>query len=1690
MIPTAAALSPAYGWTLVLLVGLWDSVVCVTGKEQWVWSEATSLAPRALLSTQTLSYCSDQPLGECVVPGPGNMGWEAAHSHCRSEGGFLASRDHYPLLRQVWPYPTNLTWTSLTQYNGHYQWLSSCPASSDFVTWRELPKLWDRDCAALHVGRQEFQLHPCTDQLPFLCVMGPHRHIGKQDERYGEEVELRVETSAGAGSYGWLSLTTSQFQDLTLACTAYNRTTGKRLHSQPRVFWRKDLVYMNHCVENMMPAIIHDATKSDTATLLPGMKEVPPLFINQGTYWCEAWVPNVPTRLASNKVLVTLEDRLVFIFNAHINESLPGSTVNATKWLLRKSFRQQFANISTYTLDVISVEKVTQAAHILANYSFHLHVPRQDLLPFLATDIRNFKLSIPTYKEKFIESGFLSSSNIVFPTLCIGETKSFGSQQDLKWPTVQAGDVHPQNYKCKVKYNKLSPGRCVWDYLHGAQLEFDPSLCEWQDRCPRSSTEIQNRCVAVSTPDSWTDGFRTSFVTGQEESILYMKKSDSSVYDVIKQLVENRKIWLPFKRLRRLSPLIYMGPHQSKHSYRNWISQYYKYNISWATQHPRIHDDCLAMNMGTNQLETSDCNAHLSFLTIIDINDLSLESTSSGSCLTGWNITRLERDNEICFKLFMNQGNLTWPEANDFCDERGAQLPSPNVGFMDLIYRKHLKIHNVNDVWMGVKWIHERLLYNGSVDTINWLAETDYTKKYGTLTQDGWILEGEEITKQNILCQQILSSNKLMRLQIHEPDNEVSQTMCIDVDPKQMLIDKYDKDIRCYVNGEYTKHEHTEDQDCQYELKVNRQGYYQCLAWTHPPLALATSNIFLHRDHGKITFVVILSQEKDYDPEQHDSTFMITQKRLRSTDSCTDIFMASLRSSRLANSLRFSSRNFFYHHELTDNKLLHNFHLECEVKESVSNIKESQLFKNLSNTLLIGEQFSDCTFRDIRSTVGCPEDTTYNYGNYSDRNLTWKATRGNAIVIPNELCITHEGEPVTRECLGDFLEGYYWGVAGNCTGKPSELTRKLWKINNDPKSYLKRPSVSSPSTLAELTTNSSWLQPIDIHFIAKTFESFSKDESARLDLDDIVETINNIMGANSTAIQPVQLKLNSSCTLLKAFEDLTFQVELPSRKGDQKKNSSRKFISVERLDLEVNSTIVGFKSREEEKGEKRVETLEKGVSSSDLSDAEAAIILPSNLTYTIASSSAREARHGDFGEEKVPLTFAVYRNEKLFKDNASLTNYTVNSHIIQASFKREIVRDLQYPIKIYFKPYLDGNDTKCVFWDFNKNEMRGGWSEEGCKTGGRVGVHHVCLCYHLTSFAQLINYDKNKDFENTHALALDIITIIGCCLSIIGLLLVFTTFFLFKKWRRSLSNKILVNLSFSVFCSVVIFLAGIKQTWNDILCRGVAVGLHYFLLASFAWMLVEAVHQYLKFVKVVGTYIPRFLWKASVCAWGIPLLPILLVLVYDPTLYDSKEEYTSGKICWMSVDCFKYSFLPPLVATMIINLIIFSMIIHGAVCGRARVTSTMPERTLFMNQFRMAVCVFFLLGFTWIFGLLAVSEARIVFSYLFCIFNTLQGFFLFIFHVYRERSARKYWRDFLSVLTQDPVSSTPGNSVNLHHSGQFCEHPGSVIFDKFGGILVLPHGSVRPQLRRTTRSSLLSARTTSTLVHSRGSFSK
>ena len=89
-----------------------------------------------------------------------------------------------------------------------------------------------------------------------------------------------------------------------------------------------------------------------------------------------------------------------------------------------------------------------------------------------------------------------------------------------------------------------------------------------------------------------------------------------------------------------------------------------------------------------------------------------------------------------------------------------------------------------------------------------------------------------------------------------------------------------------------------------------------------------------------------------------------------------------------------------------------------------------------------------------------------------------------------------------------------------------------------------------------------------------------------------------------------------------------------------------------------------------------------------------------------------------------------------------------------------------------------------------------------------------------------------------------------------------------RKLRQGRAQQTLFNMSVALLCSEVVVLVGLKQTTNYGVCLAVAVLLHYFILVSFLWMLIEAVLQYLTFVKVLGTYISKYTLKTVLPAWG------------------------------------------------------------------------------------------------------------------------------------------------------------------------------------------------------------------------------
>ncbi|ELW68057.1 EGF, latrophilin seven transmembrane domain-containing protein 1 [Tupaia chinensis] len=140
-------------------------------------------------------------------------------------------------------------------------------------------------------------------------------------------------------------------------------------------------------------------------------------------------------------------------------------------------------------------------------------------------------------------------------------------------------------------------------------------------------------------------------------------------------------------------------------------------------------------------------------------------------------------------------------------------------------------------------------------------------------------------------------------------------------------------------------------------------------------------------------------------------------------------------------------------------------------------------------------------------------------------------------------------------------------------------------------------------------------------------------------------------------------------------------------------------------------------------------------------------------------------------------------------------------------------------------------------------------------------------------------------------------------------------------------------------------------------CSIIAGLLHYFFLAAFAWMCIEGIHLYLIVVGVI--YNKGFLHK---------------------------------------------------------NFYIFGYVSPAVVVGFSAALGYRYYGTTKVSCARGALALLFLLGTTWIFGVLHVVHASVVTAYLFTVSNAFQGMFIFLFLCVLSRKIQEeYYRLFKNV---------------------------------------------------------------------------
>ncbi|XP_069640878.1 adhesion G-protein coupled receptor G2 isoform X1 [Haliaeetus albicilla] len=383
------------------------------------------------------------------------------------------------------------------------------------------------------------------------------------------------------------------------------------------------------------------------------------------------------------------------------------------------------------------------------------------------------------------------------------------------------------------------------------------------------------------------------------------------------------------------------------------------------------------------------------------------------------------------------------------------------------------------------------------------------------------------------------------------------------------------------------------------------------------------------------------------------------------------------------------------------------------------------------------------------------------------------------------------------------------------------------------------------------------------------------------------------------------------------------------------------------------------------------------------------------------------------------IIFNFFKKTTVFQD-LSLKNASLISNVISSSVANLTISNLKANVTVTLqniKPNQDNSTVRCVFWDFNKNGGHGGWSYEGCVVKESRVNETVCSCNHLTSFAVLMNLYGNTPLNPTQELVLTFISYIGCGLSAIFLSITLVTYIAFEKIRRDYPSKILIQLCSALLLLNLVFLLDSWIALYDTqgLCIAVAVFLHYFLLVSFTWMGLEAFHMYLALVKVFNTYVRKYILKFCVVGWGLPAIVVSIVLAVSP---DNYGLITTGKVsinrpdefCWIKNRIVFYiTAVGYFCLIFLINISMFIVVLIQ-LCRIKKKKQLGAQRKTSIQDLRSVAGLTFLLGITWGFAFFTVNE---VFTYLFTIFNTLQGFFIFIFYCVAKENVRKQWRRYL-----------------------------------------------------------------------------
>ncbi|XP_030844054.1 adhesion G-protein coupled receptor G6-like [Strongylocentrotus purpuratus] len=634
---------------------------------------------------------------------------------------------------------------------------------------------------------------------------------------------------------------------------------------------------------------------------------------------------------------------------------------------------------------------------------------------------------------------------------------------------------------------------------------------------------------------------------------------------------------------------------------------------------------------------------------------------------------------------------------------------------------------------------------------------------------------------------------------------------------------------------------------------------------------------------------------------------------------------------------------------------------------------------------------------------------------------------------PPVVRITSEGtnEPIRRAlCISDGINQSQWQHVDNC-GPFRNVTDILTEIAQVIVSEENAGEVSQQ--VSSVTSNIENITSDDITFVA---EILSKIVQQNLTSEKITESItsiaSNIAQVETEDLEAAEEESGAISKFVQAFEEQISRVEVADG-GMLNIQQPNVAVQVQRVPADdvmrgIVLSLAGSSLSDLTKSNITINVPTKDDRNDVIStrpDIIAQVNIPPSVLSVISSTAPLRGSPSNGSGDYVRVSFYVFSTPALFISkslrNISADNKrfkrSANSPVISLSIGQGKVASLTEFINFTFTTIKSGYvNPMCSFWDEEQED----WSQDGCvlvseitSSDERYDEESVrCACDHLTNFAVIMDIHRQED---SLIEAYNIMTYIGCCISIFSLLITLATYLWNKDLRTRQTNQIFICLCLTLLCLYTTFVIMISldtiRDYREVQagpCGFLTALVHYFVLSSIAWMGVEGYNTYLILVKIFNTYIQNFMTKAFLAAWGIPAFIVVL------TGAIARGSYAHDDFCFLQFWAQIGGLLIPMAIILLINIVIFILVVRqllrsANITGRVK-REAKVERRETVQRVQNAICILLLLGLTWVAGyLLLIPFFSQVAQPIFVILNSFQGFFIFLLYCVRKPHIRKKW---------------------------------------------------------------------------------